>query len=148
MYRLFCWRMMTDMGANEFTLRLPGKLYRQVKQTARLAHCDTQDVIVSALEATLPPMPDALAPGLATDLARLMLLDDEALRAIAEAFLPPKRQRRFTTLLRKEQQGKLTAREKDEWQALKETYLRLSKNKAKAHFILEQRVKSRQQKED
>ena len=140
--------MMTGMGANEFTLRLPGKLYRQVKQAARLAQCDTQDVIISALEATLPPMPDTLAPGLAADLARLMLLDDATLGAIAEAYLPPKRQRRFTTLLRKEQQGRLTAREKDEWQALKEAYLRLSKNKAKAHFILEQRVKSRQQKGD
>lgn len=70
----------------------------------------------------------------------MMLLDSEALRAIADAFLRPKRQRRFTTLLRKEQNKRLSAREKEEWEALKREYLRVSQNKAQARFILEQRL--------
>lgn len=130
------------MGATEMKLRLPGGLYRRVKRTARLARCNAEDVIVSALEAALPPMSDDFAPELATDLARMMLLDDEALQAIANGFLSPKRQRRFTALLRKESESRLSASERDEMESLKREYLRVSQNKAKAQFILDQRKKA------
>lgn len=128
------------MGATEVKVRIPPRLYKQLKDTARLAECGTEDVILSAIEATLPPLPKKLAPESAKELARMMLLDSEALRAIADAFLPPKRQRRFTTLLRKEQAQRLSAREKKEWDALKGEYLRVSQNKAQARFILGQRM--------
>ncbi|HXG91611.1 MAG TPA: hypothetical protein VNN73_04485 [Blastocatellia bacterium] len=131
------------MGATELKLRLPGRLYKRLEQTARLAQCNTEDVVVSALEASLPLLPDKISPALAKDIARLSLLDDEALRAIANACLPPKRQRRFTTLLRKEQENSLSSAEQKEWESLKKEYLRVSQNKAKAQFILEQRRKAR-----
>lgn len=70
----------------------------------------------------------------------MMLLDSDALRAIADAFLPPKRQRRFTTLSRREQDRGLRASEDEEFKALKQEYLRVSQNKARARFILEQRL--------
>ncbi|MEW6207490.1 MAG: hypothetical protein AB1631_03930 [Acidobacteriota bacterium] len=73
------------------------------------------------------------------DLARMMLLDDEALQAIAKGFLSPKRERRFTALVRKESESSLSARERDELESLKREYLRVSQNKAKAQFILNQR---------
>lgn len=75
------------------------------------------------------------------------MLDDEALRAIASAFLPAKQQRRFTTLLRKAELGRLTEREQSEWNVLQQEYLRFSQNKAKAHFLLTQRGKAKQSKE-
>jgi Bacterial DNA-binding protein len=127
------------MGATEVKVRLPLRLYQQLKHTARLAECETEDVILSAIEATLPPLPKKLAPESAKELARMMMLDSEALRAIADAFLPPKRQRRFTTLLRKERDQRLSASEKEEWEVLKREYLRVSQNKAHSRFILEQR---------
>jgi hypothetical protein len=71
------------------------------------------------------------------------VLDDEMLRAIAEAVLPPQQQRRFTTLLRKEAAGRLSIREREEWQDLQHAYLRVSRNKAKAQFLLGQRAKGR-----
>jgi hypothetical protein len=74
------------------------------------------------------------------------LLDDEALRAIADAFLPPKLQRRYTTLLRKAEEGRLCAHEREEWEALKQQYQRISENKAKAWFLLDQRTKARRVK--
>jgi hypothetical protein len=40
--------------------------------------------------------------------------------------------------------GRLSAREREEWQALQHTYLRVSRNKAKAQFLLEQRTKERE----
>lgn len=131
------------MGATELKLRLPGSLYQRVKRTARLARCNAEDVIVSAIEAALPPMSDDFTPELATDLARMTLLDDEALQAIANAFLSPKRQRRFTVLLRKDGESSLSARERDEMESLKREYLRVSQNKAKARFILDQRREAR-----
>jgi hypothetical protein len=73
------------------------------------------------------------------------LLDDATLYAIANAFLPSKQQRRFTTLLRKSDAGMLSAREQAEWTALQQEYLRVSQNKAKARYLLMQRDAARQQ---
>ena len=131
------------MEAMELKLRLPEKLYQRLEQAARLAQCDVKDFILLALEAVVPPLPDELSPESAADLARWALLDDEALRAIADAFLPPKLQRRYTTLLRKEEERRVSARECEEWEALKQQYQRISENKAKARFLLDQRTKAR-----
>jgi hypothetical protein len=136
------------MGATELKLRLPGGLYRWVKRTAHLAGCNAEDVIVSAIETALPPMSDDLAPELATDLARMMMLDDEALQAIANGFLSPRRERRFSLLLRKEGEGSLSARERGEMESLKREYLRVSQNKAKAQFILDQRKEAKSARGD
>jgi len=133
----------TAMEAMEVQVRVPPHLYQRLEQTAHLAKCAVQDVIVSALETMLSPPPDTLPQEDAADLARWALLDDETLRAIAEAVLPPQQQHRFTTLLRKEAAGRLNARQREEWQALQHAYLRVSRNKAKAQFLLEQRTKGR-----
>jgi hypothetical protein len=128
------------MEALELTLRLPEKLYQRLEHRARLAQCDVKDFILLALEAVVPPLPDTLPPELAADLARWAVFDDEALRAIADAFLPPKRQRRYTTLLRKGEEGRLGAHEREEWEVLKQQYQCISENKAKAWFLLNQRT--------
>jgi hypothetical protein len=131
------------MEALELRLRLPEQLYQRLEQMARLAQCDAKDFILLALEAVVPPLPDTLPPELAANLARWAVFDDEALRAIADAFLPPKLQRRYTTLLRKWEEGRLCAHEREEWEALKQQYQRISENKAKARFLLDQRTKAR-----
>ena len=134
------------MQAMVVKLRLPWQLYQRLEQMARLAQCDVKDFILVALEAVVPPLPDTLPPELAADLARWVVFDDEALRAIADAFLPPKLQRRYTTLLRKGEEGRLGAHEREEWEALKQQYQRISENKAKARFVLDQRMKARRLK--
>jgi hypothetical protein len=131
------------MEALELRLRLPEQLYQRLEQMARLAQCDAKDFILLALEAVVPPLPDTLPPELAANLARWAVFDDEALRAIADAFLPPKLQRRYATLLRKGEEGRLCAHEREEWEALKQQYQRISENKAKARFLLDQRTKAR-----
>jgi hypothetical protein len=132
------------MKAMDIQVRVSPHLYQRLEQTAHLAKCAVQEVIVSALETVLPSLPETLPQEDAADMARWALLDDEALQAIAEAVLPPPQRHRFTTLLRKEASGRLSAREREEWQALQHTYLRISRNKAKAQFLLEQRAKGRQ----
>jgi predicted Fe-S protein YdhL (DUF1289 family) len=79
---------------------------------------------------------------IAEEVAGWTLLDNEALRAIAGAFLQKKQQRRFTLLLRKQETGDLSARERTEWDALQQEYLRVSQNKAKAQYLLAQREKA------
>lgn len=134
------------MEAMELKLQLPGHLYQRLQQAARLAKCDVKEIIISALETALPPLPANIPAAMATDLALLALLDNEALHAIADAVLAPKQRRRYSTLLRKEQEGRLSAQEREEWEALKREYLRVSENKAKARFILDQRMKGRKVK--
>ncbi len=118
---------------------LPRQLYQRLQQTAQAVNCAVADVIVLTLETRLPPLPDDLPPALAADLSRWAMLDDQALQAIANAFLPAKQQRRFTALLRKADVVQLNDRERLEWAQLQQDFLRLSQNKAKAHFLLAQR---------
>lgn len=129
--------------AMELKLRLPTRLYQRVAQAAQGTKCEVTEVIVAALEAALPPLPDSLPSDVAAEVMRWAWLDDEALRAVTEAFLPRQQQRRFTTLAHKEETGRLTAREREEWERLQQAYLRLSQNKAMAQFILTQRAQGR-----
>ena len=122
------------MEAMEVKLQLPEQLYQRLEQIARLAQCDMKDFILLALEAVVPPLPDELSRDLAADLARWAVYDDEALRAIADAVLPPKLQRRYTTLLRKGEEGRLSGHEREEWEALEQQYQRISENKVRRGF--------------
>lgn len=115
-------------------LSIPKPLYQQLEQTARLTQCDVQEVIVSALETLVSSLPEHLSQEDTAEIARLALLDDETLQTIAEAFLPPAQHRRFTSLLRKEETGRLRPGEREEWQRLQHAYLRLSHTKARAQF--------------
>lgn len=123
----------------EMSIPVPRPLYRRLEQAARAARIPAPDLIVSALRHTLPPLPDDLPRALAEELVRWSVLDDDALRAIADSFLPVSKQRRYSALLRKAEAKRLTPREQTEWDALQAEYLRFSQNKAKAHFILTQR---------
>ena len=131
------------MAVYECALALPENLYRRAERSARLTHCKVEEVLISTLEAALPLIPDDLPPDLATDLAEWAMLDDEALCAIADAVLSLEQQRRFSVLLRKESEGRLSESEAREWETLQQEYLHVSRNKAKAHFLLEQRTKAR-----
>ena len=86
-------------------------------------------------------------PDVAVEIPRISSLPaQESVRAIADAFLPTKLQRRYTTLLRKGEEEHLSTHECEEWEALKQRYQRISENKAKAWFLLDQRTKARRVK--
>jgi hypothetical protein len=102
------------MQAMEVKHWLPRNLYRRLERTARLAQCAVKDFMLLALEALVPLLPDTLPPEVASDLACWAVFDDDALPAITDAFLPPKLQRRYTTLLRKGEEGRLSAHERAE----------------------------------
>jgi hypothetical protein len=107
-----------NVATKTVKIQLPQRLYQRVERTARQTGFGVKELIISTLETRLPPLPDRLPPDLAADLAHWSLFDDEALLAIANAFLPAKRQRRYSTLLRKANAGRLSAGEQTEWTAL------------------------------
>jgi len=131
------------LNMRRVSVQLPAYLSRRIERTARLSKCNVSQVVASALATSLPPLPDELPPAVAEELAGWMLLDDDALRAIAGAFLAQPQQRRFTALLRKHETAQLSTRERMEWEALQQEYLRVSQNKAKAQYLLAQRHKAR-----
>lgn len=120
-------------------LPLSRHLHQRVERAARENGCAVTELIVSTLETRLPPLPDDQPPEISADLGCWSLIDNEALLAIANAFLPSKQQRRYSTLLRKANAGGLNLREQAEWDALQREYLRFSQNKAKGQFLLAQR---------
>jgi hypothetical protein len=61
-------------NSRRMNVLLPTYLSRRVERTARLTKCKVSEIVASALETSL-------------------LLDDEALHAIADSFLPRKQQR-------------------------------------------------------
>jgi SLT domain-containing protein len=128
---------------NEVRVKLSKGLYRRVERAARINRCKHSDIIAAALDSSLAVAPRNLPRNLANELTSWTFLDDEALRAIAAAFLPKWRQRRFTSLLRKHEAGKLNEQERTEWETLQQEYLRVSRNKAKAQYLLNQREKAR-----
>ena len=64
------------MAGKEVQLSVSMPLYQRLEQAARLAQCEVQDVIVSALETALPCLPEHLPREDAAELTRLALLDD------------------------------------------------------------------------
>ena len=83
------------MEAMELKLQLPEQLYHRLEQMARLAQRDVKEFILLALETAVPSLSEELPPELAANLAHWALFEDEALHAIADAFLPPTLQRRY-----------------------------------------------------
>lgn len=133
----------TNAPTKAVRLKLPSHLYQRVEQAAQAAECNVNEMIIATLATQMPPLSKDLPPAFAAELSKWAMLDDEALRAIANAFLPSKQQRRFTTLLRKSQAKKLTSKEQTEWNALQQEYLHVSQNKAKAQYLLTLREKAK-----
>ena len=123
------------INTRRVSVQLPTYLSRRVERTARLTKCNVSEVVASALATSLPPLPDELPPAVAEELAGWMMLDDEALRAIAEAFLSQTQQRRFTALLRKHETKQLSTPERREWEELQQEYLRVSEQSESTVFI-------------
>ena len=65
--------------AQTVTLELPQTIYLPARRMAEVTNRSLEDLLVSALKASLPPL-DGLPSELVEDLAELESLDDESLR--------------------------------------------------------------------
>ncbi|MCS6861339.1 MAG: hypothetical protein NZT92_13570 [Abditibacteriales bacterium] len=95
--------------------------------------------VKEALE-RLPPTPDVpLSQRYAKELKALERLSDAELEAWGQTFMPKAHERRFSVLLRKAAQGRLTEKERRELEVLSEEFLRISALKTRASALQQKR---------
>lgn len=125
--------------AQQVTLDLPETVYERLKRTAEALGCPLEEVVLQALELSLPPLGEELPPELREEAARMVRLDEPALRQIARSTLPPGQQRTLSRLLRKQQAGTLSEAEQKRLEALVQEADRLMLRKALAYALLKWR---------
>lgn len=121
--------------AHTVTLELPDAIYLPARRMAEAAQRPVADMLVDALQASLPPL-EGLPPALASELVGLEKLDDEALWQVMLSQVPANRQRRLHRLLRKNKTQKLTESERAELTALQTEADRIMLRKARAAVLL------------
>ncbi|KAA0223415.1 hypothetical protein EDS67_25825 [candidate division KSB1 bacterium] len=126
------------MGLHSVTLEVPENIYASAQRTAKAVRRSLEEVLVTALKTSLPPLDD-LPVELLTELTALEHLDNSRLLALAQSTLPHTQQRKLSRLLRKNQAGKLNEREQLVLEALAAESERLMLRKARAYALLKWR---------
>lgn len=107
------------MAVQTLHIPLPEVIVQRLQRVAEATHQPLEAVIVHTICGNLPPTPDDLSPAWREAVADLPTLSDEALWAVARTSLPPQQWRRHQRLLRKAQEGPLTAAEQHELEVLR-----------------------------
>jgi hypothetical protein len=121
--------------AQTVTLELPQTIYLPAKRMAEVTNRSLEDLLVSALKASLPSL-DGLPSELVEDLVELESLDDESLRQVMVSKVPTAQQRELDRLLRKNQAGTLTEQERQKLDRLQHKADRVMLRKARAAVLL------------
>lgn len=98
-------------------LELPEKTYRRAQRLAQLTRRDVTDVLTDALDLSLPPFDTS--PG---SQAPLSELPDEAVLALADSMMEPTADKRLSTLLDRQQAGRLSEADRSELAQLMQVY--------------------------
>jgi hypothetical protein len=92
-------------------IQLPENLYQRLQQVAHATHHSLEEVVLQTIRGNLPPSLGDLSPELRGVVADLQHMSDETLWSVAKESLPPHQWRRHQRLLRKGQEGILSAAE-------------------------------------
>jgi len=90
------------------TLTLPDSVLQPLKRTAQAVRQPIEELLVTALEASLPALQD-LPDELITDLTALETLDNEALWQVMKEKVPSETQAALSDLLERRQRDPLTS---------------------------------------
>ena len=124
------------MNAQTVTLHFPFQLYdrlkRHAEETRRSVEEEILDVVARGVE-------EDLSPDLATAVAALRGLDDDALRKAARDRFPEEAAGRFQDLNLKQQRDGLTESELEEVADLRRGYERVVLLRAEAAWLLKER---------
>jgi hypothetical protein len=124
------------MSQYSITLPIPDYIYDHARRIAERTSQSIETVLLQQLQdAFTAPVPD-LAPEEQRELEALSLLSDDALWTIARERMPEDRQARLHALMDANSQGKLTAMQQAELEALVIQGQRLSVRKAQAAAVL------------
>ena len=125
--------------AQPVTLQLPEAIYERVRRTAEATKCPVEEVLIKTIEAMMPPSVDDLPPSYRDEFLGLDSLSDDELLKVAESVMPPAQQRRYSLLLRKNQKGALSEKERKALAQLGAEARKLTLRKAHAYAILKWR---------
>jgi hypothetical protein len=121
--------------AQTVILELPQTIYQPVSRMAEATNRPLEDLLVGALQASLPPL-DGLPPELVEELVKLERLDDESLWQAMTSQVPQEQQSALNHLLDKNQAGTLSAQEREELNRLQREADRVMLRKARAAVLL------------
>jgi len=121
--------------AQTVTLELPQTIYQPVSRMAKATNRPLEDLLVGALQASLPSL-DGLPPELIEELVKLERLDDESLWQVMASQVPQEQQSELNHLLDKNQAGTLTRPEREELNRLQDEADRVMLRKARAAVLL------------
>jgi hypothetical protein len=85
------------MSVATVSVELPEPLYRRLQSAATVAQRSLEEVLASTVAVALPPSPD-LPEALANELAEMIWLSDDALRAATKPDFSPSQQERLAEL--------------------------------------------------
>lgn len=120
------------------TLNLPETIYQSAWRTAKAVRRPVEDILLSVIKSSLPPL-EGLPPETINELTELESFADAQLWKVARSTLPESQQRKLSRLLRKNQAGTLTERERQTIDDLISESERLMLRKARAYVLLKWR---------
>ncbi|MBI1923900.1 hypothetical protein HYR99_06580 [Candidatus Poribacteria bacterium] len=121
------------------TLQLPEGIYERVKRTAEATKLPVEEVLVKTIEAVMPPSVDDLPLSYREEFIAMESLNDDELLKVAESVMSPTQQRRYSLLLRKNQNGTLPEKERAQLAQLGTEARQLTLRKAHAYALLKWR---------
>lgn len=128
------------MATDSLVIHLPETLHRRLERLAALTRRPLENLIVQTLSASLPPLPEDLAPAMRDALAALEQLSDADLAQLAHATFPHDDYDLLTSLREKRRAGDpLSEQEQSELERLTETADLLTLKKAYAAVLLKWR---------
>ncbi|MCI0694528.1 hypothetical protein L0337_21275 [candidate division KSB1 bacterium] len=126
------------MNFQTVTLQVPKTIYQSARRTAKAVKRPLEDILVRVLKSSLPSL-EGLPKEMTKELIGLESLDDAQLWTVARSTLPPPKQQKLSRLLRKNQAGTLTERERETLDELISESERLMLRKARAYALLKWR---------
>ncbi len=126
------------MVRQTITLQIPGDVYRRARRAAEAMQRSTEEMLVDALDATLPSLDDVPAE-MTGELAAMALLSNEVLENIARATMPQERQQQLHDLLDTQGRGELDEPGQRQLASLMAEYGRTMLRRAHAIALLTRR---------
>lgn len=124
------------------TVHFPKQIYKRLKQQARVMKQPVDEIVVGSVQRGLPVWMNRFPEELEKELERLDRFSSLRLRELAQSKLSSNKQRRLETLLHKNSEGTITAKEEAELDGLHLETSFATLKKAKALVLLKSRGES------
>lgn len=121
------------------TLQLPDNVYYHAKRAAEATQKAIEEVLITRLSSTVPPLVDEMTSPFKEELRKLETMRDGELLELTKKELSIAQQRKYARLLRHNSRGAITPKEEQELEALQIEADRLMLKRAYAYNLLKWR---------